>query len=335
MEYDDEMLQEINRNADLLAYAQMSLDFEQRGNDYFAHCPLHEDNTPSLSINPNANSYYCFSCGRSGGMIGFLMDFEGMSFDDAVEKAANLASIDISKMCQSKTISFLKKWKTILYPTKSEEFEHEILQKKTFTKFQKEKVTEWLDEGISQEMIDLFDIRIDNYGNRIVYPVYDLDGNLINIKGRTRYTNYKELKLSKYMNYYKVGVMDYLQCLEKTLPYVKERNEIIIFESIKSVMKAYQWGYKNCASAEKHTLTPEQIELLIKLKVNIVFAYDSDVDYWQGEVRDNIDKLRRVTNVYIIEDREKLLGGKESKNSPADCGKDIWEELYTTKRKVV
>jgi DNA primase len=137
------------------------------------------------------------------------------------------------------------------------------------------------------------------------------------------------------MNYYKVGVMDYLQCLEKTLPYVKEKNEIIIFESIKSVMKAYQWGYKNCASAEKHTLTPEQIELLIKLKVNIVFAYDSDVDYWQGEVRDNIDKLRRVTNVYIIEDREKLLGGKESKNSPADCGKDIWEELYTTKRKVV
>lgn len=329
------MLQEINRNADLLAYAQLSLDFEQRGNDYFAHCPLHEDKTPSLSITPEKNSYYCFSCGKRGGMIGFLMDFEGMSFDEAVEKAANLASIDLSKMCQSKTISFLKKWKTILYPAKKENLEHEILQEKTINNYQKEKVTEWLDEGISQDMIDLFNIRIDNYGNRIVYPVYDLVGNLINIKGRTRYKNYKELKLSKYMNYYKVGVMDYFQCLEKTLPYVKEKKEIIIFESIKSVMKAYQWGYQNCASAEKHTLTPEQIDLLIKLKVNVVFAYDSDVDYWQGEVRENIDKLRRVTNVYIIEDRDKLLGGKEMKNSPADCGKDIWEELYTTKRKVV
>lgn len=48
---------------------------------------------------------------EAGGMIGFLMDFEGMSFDDAVEKAANLASIDIGKMCQSKTISFLKNGK--------------------------------------------------------------------------------------------------------------------------------------------------------------------------------------------------------------------------------
>lgn len=335
MNYDDEMLQEINRNADLLAYAQLSLDFEQRGNDYFAHCPLHEDKTPSLSITPEKNSYYCFSCGKRGGMIGFLMDFEGMDFDGAVEKAANLASIDLSKMCQSKTISFLKKWKTILYPAKKENFEHEILPEKTINNFQKEKVTEWLNEGISQDMIDLFNIRIDNYGNRIVYPVYDLAGNLINIKGRTRYKNYKELKLSKYMNYYKVGVMDYFQCLEKTLPYVKKKKEIIIFESIKSVMKAYQWGYQNCASAEKHTLTPEQIDLLIKLKVNVVFAYDSDVDYWQGEVRENIDKLRRVTNVYIIEDKDKLLGGKEMKNSPADCGKDIWEELYTTKRKVV
>lgn len=55
----------------------------------------------------------------------------------------------------------------------------------------------------------------------------------------------------------------------------------IIFESVKSVMKAYGWGYKNCVSAEKHTLTPEQIDLLIKLRVNVVLAYDSDVNYFK------------------------------------------------------
>lgn len=335
MEYDDDMLREINDNADLLAYAQQTMELEQRGNDYFAHCPLHQDKTPSLSFTPAKNSYYCFSCGRSGGMIGFLIDFEGLDFDSAVEKASVLANVDMSKMCQSRTISMLKRWKTALMP-KIEVAKHEIIPKKELEKFSKtEKATEWISEGIKPDVLDLFGIRIDTYGNRIVYPVYDIDGNLINIKGRTRYANYKALKLAKYMNYYKVGTMDYFQGLEITLPYIKEKNEIIIFESIKSVMKAYGWGYKNCASAEKHTLTPEQISLLAKLKVDVVLAYDSDIDYKQGEVWEDIERLRRITNVYIIQDKDGLLGGKDAKNSPADCGLDIWNELYLNKRKVV
>ena len=129
--------------------------------------------------------------------------------------------------------------------------------------------------------------------------------------------------------------MDYFQGLNVTLPYIKKQNEIIIYESIKSVMKAYGWGYKNCASAEKHTLTDEQISLLVKLRVNIVFAYDSDVNYHNKDVKRDIDILKRVTNVYVIEDYDKLLGGAETKNAPVDLGKDIWEELYETKKKVV
>lgn len=337
MNYDDETLREINDNADLLAYAQQTLDLEQRGNDYFAHCPLHKDKTPSLSFTPSKNSYYCFSCGVAGGMIGFLMDFEGMEFDEAVEKAAGLANVDMSKMCQSKTLNLLKRWKTFWKSKENQEvYEHPIIPIESFTKFSKKKVPEWLEEGISQEAMDLFDIKIDDYGNRIVYPVRDIDGNLINVKGRTRYDNYKELKIAKYINYYTVGVMDYFQGLDKTLEYIKEQNEIIIFESIKSVMKAYDWGYKNCVSAEKHTLTPEQISLLVKLKVkNIVFAYDSDVSYNDGEVKENIDRLRKVTNVYVISDKDLLLGGSAAKNAPVDCGQDIWEELYFSKRKVV
>ena len=81
-------------------------------------------------------------------------------------------------------------------------------------------------------------------------------------------------------------------------------------------MKAYAWGYKNCASAEKHTLTPEQTELLVKLRVNVVFAYDTDVSYKDKDVAKSINKLRRVTNVYTINDYEELLGGAAAKNSP-------------------
>lgn len=336
MDYDDDTLKAINENADLLSYVQQTLELEQRGNDYFAHCPLHTDLTPSLSFTPSKNSYYCFSCGRSGGMIGYLMDFEGMDFDDAVTKAAALADIDLSKMCQSKTIRFLKRYRSLkLSQNSKEQFIHDIIPESDLKKFEQGTVREWLNEGIEQNVMDLFGVRIDVFGNRIVYPVYDINGNLINIKGRTRYENFKTLRLPKYINYYKVGVMDYFQGLNITLPFVREKNEIIIFESVKSVMKAYGWGYKNCASAEKHTLTPEQIDLLIKLRVNVVLAYDSDVNYRKSEIKQNIDILRRMTNVFIIEDPDKLLGGAELKNAPADCGLDVWEELYFNKRKVV
>lgn len=332
--YDNEILQKINENADLVSYVSQSLELEKRGNEYFAHCPKHIDVTPSLSFSPEKNLYYCFSCGRSGGIIGYLIDFEGLKFDEAVKKAASLTNVNLSKMCNSDTIKFLKKAK-LVFEYKKEPFHHDILNNKEYTKYKREPIKEWINEGIKQEVMDLFGVRADVFKNRIVYPVYDINGNLINIKGRTRYKNFKTLKIPKYINYFPVGVMDYFQGLNITLPYIQKSNEIIIFESIKSVMKVYDWGYKNCVSAEKHTLTEEQVTLLVKLRVNVVFAYDSDVDYASDCVKKSIDKLKRITNVYIIQDKKGLLGGKESKNAPADLGENIWTELYKSKKKVV
>lgn len=332
--YDDDMLQQINESADLFGYVSQFIDMKQRGNDYFGHCPLHIDNTPSFSVTPSKNSYYCFSCGKSGGIIGYLMDYEGLPFEEAVEKAARLADMDLSKMCKSHTVSFLKKLRNYALKPNTK-FQHDILNVGILDKYEKEPIWEWIDEGIEQDVMDMFEVRADKKQNRIIYPVYDLDGNLINIKARTRYANYKEMKIPKYINYYPVGVMDYFQGLNITLPYIKEKNEVVIFESIKSVMKMYGWGYKNCVSAEKHTLTKEQEDLLVKLRVNIVFAYDCDINYRQKDVRKTLEKLKRVTNVYIIEDKQKLLGGAKTKNSPADCGKEIWDELYSLKKKIV
>ena len=336
LNYDDEMLNQINENADLVDYVSQTMELEERNGEFWAHCPFHQDLTPSLSFSPKdeKNSYYCFSCGRSGRMIGYLMNFEKMQFDAAVEKAAKLANMDLSKMCHSKTITFLKKVKTI-FQKQNNSYEHPILDDGELKKYHHQTVQEWLEEGIKQDVMDLFGIKVDSWNNRIVYPVYDIRGNLINIKARTRYKNYKQMKIPKYINYFTVGVMDYFQGLNVTLPDVLKKNEIIIFESIKSVMKAYGWGYKNCASAEKHTLTDEQVDLLVKLRVNVVFAYDTDVNYWSDDVRQSIDKLKRITNVYIVNDRKKLLGGAETKNAPVDCGQEIWEELYAQKRKVV
>lgn len=336
MKYDEETLKQINDNADLIAYAERTMELKKKSDTYFTHCPFHEDKTPSLAFNPTNNYYHCFSCGKSGRMIGFLMDFEGLPFEQAVGKAAKLANVDIKDICQSDTIIFLKQWRNLKKTKENQNvYIHPILPQNTMDSFSKTVIQEWADEGIKQEVMDTFGVRVDDISNRIVYPVCDINGNLINVKGRTRYENFKKLKLPKYINYYTVGTMDYFQGLNITLPYVKENNEIIIFESVKSVMKAYGWGFCNCVSAETHSLTKEQISLLVKLRTNIVFAYDTDVDYKTKDIQKSINMLRKVTNVFVIQDPKRLLGGAETKNAPVDCGQEIWEELYTNKRKVV
>ena len=332
--YDDDMLKNINESVDLLEYVSQSIDMEKRGRDYFGHCPLHTDKTPSFSITPETNAFYCFSCGRSGGIIGYLIDYEKLAFDQAVEKAAKLANVDLGKMCRSETISFLKKARNALEIHRTA-YDHMIIPESEYQQYRIGNISEWTKEGIQPSVLRKFDIRIDDRQNRIVYAVRDIEGRLINIKARTRYENYKRMGIPKYINYYPIGVMDYFQSLDMAKPYVIDSGEIIVFESIKSTMKAYGWGYKNCVSAEKHTLTPEQISLLIRLNVNVVLAYDSDVSYRQPDVKKNLDILRRTTNTYIITDANGLLGGIEAKNAPVDLGRQIWEELYDNKKKVV
>jgi DNA primase len=327
MRYDATLLQEINDNVDLYEYASDSLKFEIKNGNAFTHCTKHTDLTPSLSISLDDNFFYCFSCGRGGKIISWLMEYEGMTFDEAVRKGMKLANINQSTLCQSETVKFIRNIKH----NATKDVEHIILPNNIMDTYKTDTIAEWLNEGIRQEEINLFDIRIDEKSNRIVYPVKLLDGSIINIKGRTRYTDYKAMKIPKYINYYKVDTVDYFQGLNLTIEYVKEKKEIIIFEGLKSVMKCFGYGSKNTASAEKHTLTDEQIKLLLQIQVDVVLAFDNDVSYFSKEIKQSIDILKKFTNVYIVSDKNKLLGKPEDKMSPVDAGKIVWDQLYREK----
>jgi len=330
--YDPDFIKQVVGTVDLLDYAETEYPFKKRGQEFYTHCPLHIDKTPSLAIDPRTGQFHCLSCGIGGTIIQWLQKVENLDYDEAVKKAAILAKLDVQKACQSPTVIFNKQLRS--GRTKADASERKILEYSEYSKFSKEFPQEWIDEGISVEAMKLFDIRIDEETNRIVYPVRDTNGNLINIKGRTRNPEYKKLGIPKYVFYYSLGTMDYLQCLETTLPYIKEKKEVIIFEGIKSVMKAFGYGTKNCVSAEKHSLTDEQIRLLIKLGFDVVFCYDSDVPYSDKKIQENIKMLQHFVNVYIVEDKDNLLGGAEAKNAPVDCGKDVWLKLYADKKKV-
>lgn len=340
IEVDQNFLDEIRDNIDLLEYAEsQGFEFRRQGKEYFTNCPLHTDNTPSLSITEDEDgmhrSFFCHSCKTGGGIIKWLTKIEHLKFMQAVEKASKLANMDVSMSCQSPTVNYIRKQnrelKKVEYKT---EIQHVVLNDSMYTKYSIEQIPEWESEGISADTLREFDIRIDNNSNRIVYPVRDINGHLINIKGRTRYEDYKAMRIAKYKNYFPVEYLDYLQCLYKTKQYILDADEIIIFESIKSTMKCWEWGYKNTVSAETHSLTDGQIKTILQLGCsNVVLAFDKDVGFFSAkekEMRRQISKLSKFVNVFYICDDINALGEKDS---PADKDKETWELLYKNKRR--
>ena len=148
MIYDDDMIKQISDNVDLLEYVSQSIDLTKRNKDYFGRCPLHIDKTPSFSVTPSKNCFFCFGCGRGGGIIQYLTEYEGLSYDDSVNKAAQLAQVDISKMCRSETMTWLTNLKKTV-KAKKEVFKHIILPNNTLDTYLRQAPQEWIDEGIS------------------------------------------------------------------------------------------------------------------------------------------------------------------------------------------
>lgn len=333
--YDHDALIELCNQIDLLEYASESMDFEKRGSDEYAtHCPLHIDNTPSLMITESKNLFYCHSCHIGGNLISWMMTFEGLSFQQAVDKIGSITGTDISKLKQCDALKFYKTMRDILQEQQIEKIDREILNDDAYDQFENEIPQEWIDEGISVDAMKKFNIRIDNKRNRIVYPVYDNRFHLIGFKGRTRYQNFKEIGIKKYMNYNKIGTTDYFAGMKENYERIIETGKVIIFEGIKSVMKAYGWGYDYALAAETSCLNDEQIRILIQMQVKeVTIAFDTDVTL--KSIRNNTELLRKFTNVYMIKDRrakrDRLLGEKEA---PVDQGREVFETLLQERRKL-
>ena len=333
MKYSQEALEKMSNEIDLLEYAEKSVDFVRHsGNTHYAICPFHDEVTASLAVNADENFFHCFGCGKSGNIYKWIQWTEGLSFDQAVQKVADITGSDYTSYVEPESLSIYKLLNRLSHPKKSEVIERKILDidKDYRQKFSEELPQEWIQEGISPDVMKKYEIRVDPVSNRIVYPVLDADYEMIGIKGRTRYENFKQLRIMKYMNYHKLGILDFFTFMKQAEPFIEQQNEIIIVEGIKSVMKLDGWGHHNVVSAETSTLNEYQIELLIRMKVkNVVIAFDKDVQ--MKKIHECTNLLKRFTNVWVIYDRWKLL---DEKDSPPDKGEDVWDTLYERRVKL-
>ncbi len=326
MQYDTSRINELAKKVDLATFISQKYKLAKKSNrNYYIHCPKHIDKTPSLYIDTKKNTYYCFSCHRYGNIITWLMDFEGYTYNQAVDYLLKITGKDndLSFVTSSSMVEF-KKYSNTKEKVKLERQTLDF-KKDYLDKYCDELPIEWVKEGIPIDEIKRYNIRIDKQNNRIVYPVYDNNDFMIGVKGRTRYDNYKELGIPKYMNYYPIGTSNFFQGMHENKKAILKEKRVIIVEGLKSVMKLNGYGFGYAIASETCCLNNEQIKILLSLHLDeIIIAYDKGVKIC--DIINNVKKLKPFVRVSIVNDKKDIY--LKDKDAPVDRGIQVWKELY-------
>lgn len=331
--YDKETIDQVNASVNVVDYASQYLDLQESKGEHWAICPFHNDDSdPSLSMNREQNVFYCFSCGVGGSTLQFVQNYHKKAFPKAIEYLIDYGNVDVVQKEHSEVYNFLHKRKSVIQCNTV--VEREYLPDNYIDRYAKKPITEWLDEGITQEVLDKYEVRYDKNNNSIVFPIRDVAGRIIAIKSRTLYPNHKDLGIPKYIYYQKIITSDFLFGLYQNYQNIKDKNEVIVLEGAKGVMLAESYGYNNVVSLETSKINSHQKNLLLQLKCNITFALDKGVKISTTKSKNNsccIGLLPKMTNVYVVEDRQNLI---DDKDSPVDKGKEVWQKLYESRYKI-
>lgn len=311
------------------------LPVEQKGKNYFAICPFHDDHNPSMSISPEKQIYTCFVCGASGNVFNFVANYEKVSFVSAVKKVAQKAGINLDinvkedyKPQDTKYDKYYKMFDITnkyyqnniksVYGKKAIEYLHnrkidddiinefeiglsmndnnvsKLLEKKGYD------VNELIDIGLCGKKDNfIYDI----FRNRIMFPLYNLDGKPVGFSGRI----YNGEKDSKYVNskesiIFKKGNL--LYNYHRALSHAREKHQIIVVEGFMDVIRLYTIGIKNVVATMGTAITKEHANLLMKLSKNIVLCFDGDKAGEKATISalDALEKIGITPKIIRLED---------------------------------
>ena len=91
----ESFIEELLARTDIVEVIERRVPLKRAGSEFQAVCPFHEEKTPSFTVSPRKQFYHCFGCGAHGSAIGFIMQFEGLEFRDAIEDLAKMAGLSI------------------------------------------------------------------------------------------------------------------------------------------------------------------------------------------------------------------------------------------------
>lgn len=324
-------VEDLLEQVDILEYISQFLDLEEKNGEWWGLSPFKEENTPSFSVNTEKQRFYDFSSGAGGNLIHFIRRYHNCGFYEAIDiikKFANISDNSETTIHRLESTKIAKKYKrNIQHPNEAKPV---ILPQNYMERyeFNEEKLQTWINEGISVDTLRKFDVYYDSFSDRIVFPIHDYNGNIINVCGRTLDEDFKSKGLRKYtyFKHFSGGQLDTLYGFSQNKQAILDKKEIILFEGAKSVMISNSWGINNtCAILTSH-LNPQQFLFLVKLGVRVVFALDKEVDIKEDK---QIQRLRRYVTIEYLHDKNNLLS---EKMAPVDNGKEIFEKLYNERR---
>lgn len=177
-------------------------------------------------------------------------------------------------------------------------------------------------DHISYETQQEFSIGYDEQTNRITIPIFSEIGDLVGVKGRLFKEHLDEGDM-KYIYLEPTSRARVLYGLNKTLPYIKETGRVYVVEAEKGVLQCFSYGDKNIVATGGKKFSKTQIEMLIRLGVQIVLCLDKDVK--KDEIEEIANRFADGVPIYYIYDEDNILSEKES---PTD-DPEKWNKLKT------
>lgn len=295
---DPKSIERLKAQTDIVDIVGHYLPLKKSGANFVCVCPFHDDKNPSMSVSPSRGIFHCFSCKAGGDAIKFVMDYEKLSYPEAVEKIASL---------QNFTLNYVRGGE----PAK--ENKHILENANAFYRsllYKTPAAVEYLySRGITDELIDKFELgfapesaqtirllqndQIEpkealevgivkqnengiyaSFINRITFPIYTHAGRLVGFGGRTISGN-----PAKYVNSPQSAVFD-----KSTLFYgyhiakreIFTKNQIIITEGYMDVIMLHKAGFNNVVAVLGTALTTKHLPLLKRGEISVILCFDGD-----------------------------------------------------------
>ena len=297
----NELANVVRSKCDIVDVIGERIPLVARGKNFFGVCPFHDDSNPSLCVSREKQIYTCFSCHATGNVYTFLMNYEHMDFREALRYLGEKVGVDVSgvsiKRKSSKYDSYYD-----AYQFASKYFQNNLLSKigadaRSYLASRKldDRVIKEFEIGLSldnhQDLTKLLTSKKyslgdlnqmglssddrDTYIDRIMFPLYDLNGRVVGFSGRI----YRDNGLNKYLNtketpIFKKGQLLYHYHIAREECRIKK--SVIVMEGFMDVIRASTIGVRNTVALMGTALTHEQLQLLKRLSPNIILCLDGD-----------------------------------------------------------
>lgn len=318
-------LEDLIQSINIIEYISQFVDLEEKNGEYWGLSCFKEENTPSFSVREDPPVFYDYSSGIGGNVFTFVKHYNRCSSKEAIDILKEYAGFNGEIQTPRQKMSATLTCKKFATPKRNKKQSvTTVLDENYMERYEKraDKLSIWEQEGISRESLDRFQVAYDGFSDRLVYPIRNIDGKIVNIGGRTLDPDWKEKKLRKYTYFHPWGTMETIYGLVENLDYILAKREVILFEGCKSVLLADTWGVKNTGAILTSHLNPAQMKILARLGCRVVFALDKDV-----RIRDdhNIRILKNYIDVDYLWDKADLL---DDKDAPVDKGLEVFKQLY-------